>query len=207
MMESIQNGVGFYLSSITLSAFVRWVKSLIPHIQGSYTTEIAEKLGHLRPDERKTIINAIKAVDDEEARVLAIGKITEDIWDSLWREWQDRRQTLRDKLDGLARKREYHIDNFDAALHIIEKLSILYKKLERSEQKRLLRQMIEKTIVNTDGKIIRMDLHPPFAYLRRVKQRIQMNGNNEEKTKTSINAGQCSTRRTCRDSNPGPVVP
>lgn len=174
-------------------------QDLIPCIQNSYTTEIAEKLGHLRPDEKQIIKDAIKSVNDEEARVarlFAIGKITEDIWDSLWREWQDRRQTLHKKLDGLARKREYHIDNLDAALHIIKKLGILYNKLERNDQKRLLRQIVEKIIVNADGKIIRMDLQPPFEYLKRVKQRIQMNenGDSSEKTKTSINAGQCSDR-------------
>ena len=180
--------------------FVSVDKRLIPLIRESYTTELAEKLGHLRPDERKTIEDAIKSVDDEEARVarlFATGKITEDIWDSLWREWQDRRQILREKLEGLARKREYHIGNLDAALHIIEKLSILYDKLESSDQKRLLRQMVERIIVDPSGKIIRMELQAPFAYLERVKARIEDGSDGAdsgEKTKTSLLAGQCSDR-------------
>jgi len=61
--------------------------------------------------------------------------------------WQDRLQTLRGKLEGLARKCEDHINNFDVALHRIEEPGILYKKLEGSEQKRLLRQMLEKISV------------------------------------------------------------
>ena len=60
------------------------------------------KMGHLRPDERKKLKDALKAVDEEEARVVrlfAARKITEEIWDNLWREWQDRRQQLSSTLE------------------------------------------------------------------------------------------------------------
>jgi hypothetical protein len=52
-------------------------------------------------------------------------------------------------LETLQQKREHHIANLDAAITIIAKVGILYNKLECSDQKDLLRQMIERVIVNS----------------------------------------------------------
>jgi hypothetical protein len=63
---------------------------------------------------------ALKAIDDEAARTVrlfAIGNISEAVWNNLWQEWQDRRTKIRTSLESLARKREYHIANLDAAHH------------------------------------------------------------------------------------------
>ncbi|MBZ0278000.1 MAG: hypothetical protein K8I60_17770, partial [Anaerolineae bacterium] len=90
----------------------------VPAIQAVYTSDVARKMGHLRPDERKELEAALKAVDDEEGRAIrlfAAGKITEAIWDSLWREWQDRRNQLRGTLDSLQERQQTHIENLDAA--------------------------------------------------------------------------------------------
>jgi hypothetical protein len=109
-------------------------------------------------------------------------------------EWQDRRRTLQLNLEALQQKREYHIANLDAALTVIAKVGILYGKLERSDQKDLLRQMIERVVVNPEGMIVRLELLPPFSYLRHVTERVQNSGGSavEGKTKTSAVAGQCS---------------
>lgn len=97
---------------------------LIPIIRASYTHELAERLGHLRPDERFQLKAALKAVDEEEARMarlFASGKITESVWDNLWAEWQDRRHKLRRGFEILDQGQETHINNLDAALEIIAK--------------------------------------------------------------------------------------
>lgn len=170
---------------------------LLPLIRESYTDELARKLGHLRPSEREELESALRAVDQEEARMarlFASGKITERVWDNLWAEWQDRRRTLQINLEALQKKREYHIANLDAALNIISKVGILYSRLERSDQKDLLRHMIERVVVNPEGMIIRLELLPPFSYLHLVTQRVQKTGGRavKGKTKTSTKAGQCS---------------
>ena len=76
----------------------------------------------------------------------------------------------------LKQKREYHIANLDAALTVVTKVGLLYNKLERSDQKDLLRQMIERVVVNPEGMLTRLELMPPFSYLRHVTQRIQNDG-------------------------------
>jgi DNA invertase Pin-like site-specific DNA recombinase len=170
---------------------------LIPIIRESYTDELARKLGHLRPSEQNELQTALKAVDDEEARMARLfagGKITERVWDNLWAEWQDRRRTIQMNLEALQQKREHHIANLDAALTVIAKVGILYNKLERSDQKDLLRQMIERVVVNPEGMITRLELMPPFSYLRHVTQRIQNDGGvlSEGKTNANPEAGACS---------------
>ncbi len=171
--------------------------ALIPAIRQHYTDEIGELVGALKPDERHQVEAALRAVDEEEARtarLFAAGKITEAIWDSLWREWQDRRQRLRDNLEVLERQSEYHIDNLDAALHIISRIGVLYQQLDRKSQKKLLREMIERIVVDVEGKIIRIDLLPPFAYLHDLSRRTQAAAESEaNQTKTSVDAGPCST--------------
>ena len=173
-------------------------QELISLIRESYTDEIARKMGHLGPSERESLEAALKAVDEEEARsarLYAAGKITDRVWDNLWAEWQDRRRTLQINLEALQQKQTFHIRNLDAALTIIAKVGVLYSRLERDDQKDLLRQIVERVVVNPEGIIIRLELLPPFSYLRHVTQRVQGTGGAEvvqRKTKTSAEAGQGS---------------
>jgi DNA invertase Pin-like site-specific DNA recombinase len=70
---------------------------LIPLIRAAYTDDIAEKMGHLRPDEREQMLAALKSIDEEEVRMMrlyAAGKVTESLWDIQWQEWQDRRSRI-----------------------------------------------------------------------------------------------------------------
>ncbi len=155
---------------------------LMPLIRTAYTHELAEKLGYLRPDEKEQIQAALKNIDDEEARtvrLLAAGKITEVIWDSLWSEWQDRRRQLRQSLETLDQDRAFHIDNLDAALRIIARIGTLYNGLQQQDQKELLRQMVERVVVNQEGKV-RLELRAPFAYLKDLTDEVRMmNGRSE----------------------------
>lgn len=148
---------------------------LIPLIRASYTHELAQKLGHLNPDEKYQLEAALKVVDEEEARMarlFASGKITEAIWDNLWAEWQDRRYKLRQSLETVQREEEFHINNLDTALGIIGKIGVLYNVLERSDQKELLRQVVERVIVNAEG-IVKLELRTPFAYLKDLTDEIR----------------------------------
>ena len=170
---------------------------LLPAIRAAYTSDVQQKLGHLRPDERTEIGATLKSIDEVEARtarLFAAGKITDAIWDSLWTEWQDRRRTLRSNMEALDYQHDYHINNLDAALRIIAKVGLLYNGLERSDQKELLRLMVEKVVVDPEGKM-RLELRPPFAYLRGISEQVRHQGEvGKDKTKASkvSSAGSCS---------------
>lgn len=173
---------------------------LIPLIRDCYMQELDQQIGYLRPDERQQLQLALKEVNEEEqrmARLFASGKITDETWDRLWTEWQDRRRVLRMNLDGLAQKQEVHIDNLDTALKIIANVGNLYNKLTRSDQKEILRQMVERVVINPEGKL-RLELRAPFTYLQEIIH--QVNGDisrmaKSGETKTSEGepiTGQCS---------------
>lgn len=62
---------------------------LMPLIRDSYTREIAQQLGHVGPSEQQELKNVLQSIDEEEtrmARLFAIGKISEAVWDKLWEE-------------------------------------------------------------------------------------------------------------------------
>lgn len=171
---------------------------LIPLIRKCYTFEIAERLGHNRPDEPARIEAALKSIEEEEARtarLFAVGKITERVWDNLWAEWQDRRRTLRYSLEAVEQQAAYHIAHLDEALHIISKIGVLFKKLNASSQKELLREIVERVVVNPGGTVIRMELFPPFSYLQQLSHQVgsgEVSGSGVGKTKTSMKAGLSS---------------
>jgi hypothetical protein len=66
--------------------------------------------------------------------------------------------------------------------------------LERLQQKKLLREVIDRIVVDAEGNILRIDLLPPFAYLHDLACRTQSAAVCEaQKTKTSPVTGSCST--------------
>ncbi|MBZ0303440.1 MAG: recombinase family protein [Anaerolineae bacterium] len=149
--------------------------NLLPAIQAVYTQDVAEKLGHLRPDERDQLQAALKAIDEEEgrtARLFAAGKISDTVWDSMWREWQDRRNQIRATLASLQHQQKAHITNLDAALQMIAQVGMVYNSLERNDQKELLRHMISRVVIDHEGSIS-LELRSPFSYLQDITKRIQ----------------------------------
>ena len=164
---------------------------MIPGLWTCYSEEIAQKLGHLKPDELAAINAALDEIQQQEEptlRLYAIGRVTEDIWNKLWREWQDRRHRLTERREMLAQQHEFHINNLDAALHVISRIGVLYDGLEARQKQRLLRDVIERVIVDTEGNLIRLELLPPFAYLTTLCNRVcdRQDGPQGEKCKTPI---------------------
>src|SRR5690606_20298383 len=142
-------------------------------------------------------------IDDEEARVLrlyASGMVTEENWRDLWAEWQDKRQRLRGGLALLDQHCETYISDLDEALNIIAKLGILYETLPHPDQKELLRNVVERVVLNPEGKIIRVDWLPPFAYLQEVSEKVsggRSSSENLAENQTSGNAGRSSGVLDC----------
>jgi DNA invertase Pin-like site-specific DNA recombinase len=173
---------------------VQVAPDLIPMIRAAYTDEIAEKMGHLRPDEREQLLAALKSIDEEEVRMMrlyAAGKVTERLWDTQWQEWQDRHARIRMSLEDLQGQQQVHIENLDAALKIIAQVGIVYNRLERSEQKELLRYMVERVIVDPAGQI-RLELCAPFAYLQDITEQVRSGAKATSKGKKAKTAGNSS---------------
>lgn len=177
---------------------------LIPLIRAAYTDDIADKMGHVRPDEREQLLAALKSIDEEEVRMMrlyAAGKVTESLWDMQWQEWQDRRARIRMSLEGLEGQQQVYIENLDAALKIIAQVSLVYNRLERSDQKELLRYMVERVIIDPMGRI-RLELCAPFAYLQDITEKVRSGAaaiSQGKKAKTAPNSSGLGSE-SCSDN-------
>lgn len=176
----------------------------IPTIRAVYTHDVAVKMGHLRPDEKTQVELALNAIDEEEkrsVRLYATGKITEVVWDGLWREWQDRRNQLRRSLSALQERQQTHIENLDMALQVISNVGIVYNELCQDDKRELLRHMVERVIVDSSGNA-KLKLCTPFTYLYDIFDQIHSINeefkSSQENTKNVRNDGlgetKCSTQ-------------
>lgn len=178
---------------------------LLPLLRAAYTNDLNTKIGGARPDERARLEAVLKLTDEEEnrtARLYAAGKISEEIWDALWAEWQDRRNQVRRTLETLTVSHQVHIDNLEMALQIIARIGTLYNGLERKDQKELLRQVVSRVVVNDAGNVS-LELRTPFAYLcdltdeiRTVKKQ-NKRGKAEKKNgrlTSAVSPGACSSQ-------------
>lgn len=188
---------------------------LIPLIRASYARDLSLKLTGIRPDERKRLETALAEVDVEEtraARLYAAGKISDEIWDALWTEWQDRRNQIRRTLETLDVEHELHVDNLETALQVIACIGTLYNKLSCKEQKELLREVVSRVVVNDKGRV-HLELRTPFAYLHDLTNEIRHVKSKQQGSKTemknggkdsAVSLGACSNQlRSCgEDRNP-----
>ncbi|MGB7339384.1 MAG: recombinase family protein, partial [Phototrophicaceae bacterium] len=203
LCREIDQAVAIELTKIHIDS------NLIPIIRSVYNNDLSEKMGHLDPDEKTRLELALKAIDDEEgrtARLYAAGKITEAIWDTLWHEWQDKRNLIRQSLQSLQQKRKVHIENLDSALEIISKIKTVYNKLSNDDKYELLRQMVERVVVTQDGNT-KLELRTPFSYLNgitnEVRKHSEISSSNDESKTTNLKVdrlkSECSTQiPSCR---------
>lgn len=113
-------------------------------------------------DER---LENLKQEEMRASRLYSTGKITDSVWDSLWLEWQERRLAIQQKIALMDKTVDCVISDLDEALQIFTQLPQLYSTLTLTEQQQLLSLLIQKVVVDTSGTIVRLELHPPFAYL------------------------------------------
>lgn len=114
----------------------------------------------------------------------------------MWSEWLDRRQTIQRTLETMQQEQQVHVDNLDLALEIIAKIGTLYNGLQRSEQKELLRQVVERVIVDDDGQVS-LELRTPFGYLNTLVDDIKREKPRIEKT---VKRGRKATKNGERTS-------
>ncbi|MCI0709641.1 MAG: recombinase family protein [Chloroflexi bacterium] len=177
----------------------------LPDIRQAYIEELDRKLKRPVMSEEAALSAALKGVSDEEARaarLYASGKITDEVWDTLWREWRDRRSAINSSLKELDKRYSLHVANLDAALTLIAKLGILYGRLDQHDQQKVLRLVVNRVMIDATGTIIRMDLRPPFTYLHALRhggENGRGNSADQGKTKTSSADTAYLTRCPRRD--------
>ncbi len=123
-------------------------------------TDPTREIQHL-----ERLLKELNLREERMLRIFSAGKMTIEQWENVWKELQEKRRVHRHQINLMQQHRESVIANLDDALSILQQLSRLYGTLSSDRQRMVLQEIIEKVVVDVNGKILWLELHPPFAYL------------------------------------------
>jgi hypothetical protein len=160
--EPIEEQIPTWLRNITVNT-----ELLVP-IRELYQTQLNQVAAVNREDKLAALERRLSQLREEEAhlaRLLITGKISEETFERLQGEWQEKRHNIQIEMADLKREAAMCIDDLDAALALMARLSDLYSRLKEREQAKLLRIIAKCIIVDVDGQVVDYELNSPFAYL------------------------------------------
>lgn len=97
--------------------------------------------------------------------MLISGKISEDTYDKLWEEGNEKILSIRIKIQEMEFDARQYLDDLQVALVLMAKLPILFNRLDVKQKTCLLQIVAKRIIISCEGEIISCELHSPFAYL------------------------------------------
>jgi hypothetical protein len=103
------------------------------------------------------------------ARLFLVGKLSEEVYDQLRAEWQEKALHAQNRLDHLEREVGNYLDDLDTALVLLARAGALYERLDKKQRSTLLQILARRIIVDAGGEIIDHELHSPFTYLTSIK--------------------------------------
>ena len=160
--DDVEAQIPAWLERITVSP------DLVPDIRSVYRSHIQQLNGPSYEERRTAIEERIIRIREEEAdfaRLLVTGRLSEESYDKLRKEWQDKLFKAKEDLTVCQGDASRYLDDLDTALLLLSQTQTLYQRLDRRKQAALLRILAKRIIVNTRGELIDHELHPPFAYL------------------------------------------
>jgi hypothetical protein len=167
--QRVDQQISQWLSNLSIPA------ELVKVLRETYQAEVGQQYAS-PTDEITRLTAALETLEAEEmraSRLYASGKLTDTVWDRLWQELQTRRMAIKQQIALLGQPKEVMIDNLDDALDIFSQLPKLYGTLSPDEQQQLLHFLVKKVIVDPEGTILQLELHPPFAYLANQGDRLK----------------------------------
>ena len=82
------------------------------------------------------------------------GKISEELYTELWRDFKDQHDRVKAALDSIGQEKSYFIKGLDDAVRLIAKLGILYEKLGYHDQSILhLQNLLEDADIDLEAEI------------------------------------------------------
>jgi hypothetical protein len=164
-----------------------------------------DKLPDIRKEYRKDVTRYTK--DDQRERKILEGRqrkleekelnlwraftghgMRPQIYEKLTRECQDERKKLEMLVRSLKEERSNQLASLDAALAVITGIGERFDKCTPEQQRAILLQMVERVVINPEGKLVRVDWKAPFSYLIGLNQ-----GNTSSRKKTTKTARNAKT--------------
>jgi len=159
-----------------------WLRRItVPHdavagIRELYRSQVkqaTENNGDDKSVEFKRRLSQLKEEEAHLARLLVTGKLGEDTYDRLRAEWQEKFRHAEAHLADLERDLAMRLDDLDAALALLTRLSELCARFDEKKRSVLLTILAGRIIVGVDGEIVDYELQSPFAYLRTLARCLQ----------------------------------
>jgi DNA invertase Pin-like site-specific DNA recombinase len=160
--EVVDKQIPDWLQSIAIAS------DAVPAIRELYRSEIEQATIEDRDTKLAELNRRISQLREEElrlGRLIISGKLTEEAYDRLRSEWQEKLRNAEINLADLERDAARHLDDLDAALKLFVEMPELYDRLEEKERYILLQILAKRIIITVDGKVIDQELRSPFAYL------------------------------------------
>lgn len=143
---------------------------VLPAIRQTYAADITRfTSNHGR--ELLELQTAQKRLDEKEVnlwRAFTEHGTRANVYEQLAQEYEDERKRLKLAIEAIKRENGECIANLNAALAIIADIAERYLRQERDQQREILRQMVKRVVINSEGKIVRIEWKPPFMYLHQL---------------------------------------
>ncbi|MGD0006447.1 MAG: recombinase family protein [Anaerolineaceae bacterium] len=182
--EVVNQQISDWLTGITVNS------KLIPTIREVYQTQIkkaTQEDREVKLSELKQRISQLRAEEARLGRMLVTGKLSEETFDQLRLEWQEKIRNAELSLAEMERESKIYLDDLDLALVLLAKITALYPRLSLKDKATLLQIITKRIIVDTQGKIIDHELNSPFVYLKTLAD--------ENKTQCKEGAGSAHVQR------------
>jgi len=153
----------------------------LPAIWEIYRKQVARATHADRETEIASLSHRLAQLREEEARLgrlLITGKMSEETYDRLRAEWQEKLRLTETNLADLERDTAIYLDDLDTALILLTRACDLYSRLENEQHATLLQILAKRIIVSADGEMIDHELHSPFKYLAGLVASFQSNDPN-----------------------------
>ena len=203
----VRGGVSYYCIQSSNQNFLCWKideqiqhhlqavqvdPELIPTIRKIYQTDVTHYTSD-RSREIKSLQQAMKKIEEKELnlwRAFTEHGMRPQIYETLSHEYEDERQRIEQALVLITKDHGQVVDNLDAALMVISQIADRYPKNTKYQQRDILKQMVNRIVINPEGRIIRIELKPPFNYLDDL---IKGSTNDQRGGETSLEMKRTST--------------
>ena len=88
-----------------------------------------------------------------------------ETFEKLAKEYQEEQDRITFALKAIQQENRETIANLDAALEVISEIGERYRRQDPQRQREILRQVVDRVVVDHRGKVRKLVLKPPFVYL------------------------------------------
>ncbi len=144
-------------------------KELLPRIHRMFKKEVEERLRKVGPDAISSMKARFDQIEHERERVTrqyAAGRVTDELFEKLARGWDDQQSPIIRAIDSQSHDVKRFVTDLETALQMLTIIGSLYDRLEPTQRRNLLRNLVHKVIITPQGKIANVILQRPFAYIQ-----------------------------------------